>query len=211
MPAAPAAFWNDVAEKYAARPVADPNAFDRKIAINQSRMRPSDVVLEIGCGTGSLAMRLAPHAAQYHGLDISREMIRIARDKAVKQNVGNVSFHVGPFDQTFDQFEPGSLDGICAYSILHLLEDRQDALQRIYALLKPGGFFISSTVCLGNTWVPFTPIIKVMRWLGKAPPVASFDADTLVGDIRRAGFVDIEQPDVGAKKIVCFAVATKPR
>ena len=54
-------------------------------------------------------------------------------------------------------------------------------------------------------------MITVMRWLGKAPPVKIFKTDTLVADMRRAGFVDIERPDVGASKIVGFVVATKPR
>lgn len=208
---AEAAFWNDLAERYAARPVADPTAFDRKIAITQSRMRLSDVVLEVGCGTGSLALRLAPHAAQIHGLDISREMIRIAKRKAARQEVDNVSFHVGPFDETFAEFGPGSVDGICAYSILHLLDDRHAALKRIHTLLKPGGFFISSTVCLGETWVPYGPLLTVMRWLGKAPAVKILKTDTLVEDMRRAGFVDVQRPDVGAKKVIGFVVATKPR
>ncbi len=210
MPAT-AAFWNNLAEKYAAQPVKDPDAFERKIAITRSRMRPTDVVLEIGCGTGSLALRLAPDAARWHGLDISSEMIRIAQDKAAQQKADNLSFHVGPFDRTFDEFGPGSLDGICAYSILHLLEDRRAALAQIYELLAPGGFFVSSTVCLRDTWIPYGTIITVMRWLGKAPKVDSFKASTLVEDIQRAGFVDVQQPDVGADKVVGFVVATKPR
>lgn len=209
--ASTAPFWDDLAQRYAAKPVADPDAFDRKIAITTARMRPTDVVLDIGCGTGSLALRLAPHAATVHGLDISREMIRIANEKAADQGVDNVSFHVGPFDDAFDVFEPGSLRGICAYSILHLFDDRDDALRRIYDLLEPGGFFVSSTVCLGNTWVPYRPLLTVMRWLGKAPPVKIFKTDALVQSIERAGFVDIEVPDVRTHGIVGFVVAAKPR
>ena len=50
-----AAFWNKLAEKYARQPVANPAAFERKIAATQSLMTPDDVVLDVGCGTGSLA------------------------------------------------------------------------------------------------------------------------------------------------------------
>jgi ubiquinone/menaquinone biosynthesis C-methylase UbiE len=206
-----AAFWNGIAEKYSRQPVADPDAFERKIAITQSRMRPRDVVLDIGCGTGSLALRLAPSAAHVHGLDVSSEMIRIADGKARTQKVDNVTFHVGPFDDTFTAFEPGSLDGICAYSLLHLVEDRAAALHRIHRLLEPGGFFVSSTVCLGESWVPYRPILKAMRWLGKAPRVQILFRRTLEEDIRRAGFVELSQPDVGAERVVAFMVAQKPR
>lgn len=202
-------FWNRLAEKYARQPVANPGAFERKIAITTSCMTPHDVVLDIGCGTGSLALRLAKSAAHVHGLDLSSEMVRIARDKATAQKVDNVTFHVGAFDDDIP-FAPESLDGLCAYSLLHLLEDRTTALRRIYQLLKPGGFFVSSTACLKESRVPYAPILRVMRWLGKAPMVKVFSKQTLANEIREAGFVDLTQPDVGADATIAFVVATKP-
>jgi arsenite methyltransferase len=206
---ADAAFWNRIAETYARKPVADPDAFERKIAITQARMKASDVVLDIGCGTGSLALRLSPCAAHVHGLDLSSEMIRIANDKARAQQTNNVTFHVGAFDDSFTGFAPESLDGICAFSLLHLVEDLPGTLQRIHRLLKPGGFFISSTVCLGDSWVPYAPLLHVMRWFGKAPMVKSLDKRTLAEEVRRAGFVDLTQPDVGAEPNIAFMVATR--
>ena len=205
-----AAFWDGIAEKYAKQPVANREAFDAKIAITKSRMKATDVVLDIGCGTGSLALRLAGSAAEVHGLDISSEMTRIANGKARAQEVENVTFHTGAFDETFRAFEAESLDGICAYSLLHLVDDRSAALAQIFRLLKPGGFFISSTVCLGESWVPYGALIGVMRLIGKAPMVKIFDKRTLEDEIRQSGFVDISQPDVGAKGEIAFVVAKKP-
>jgi ubiquinone/menaquinone biosynthesis C-methylase UbiE len=204
-------FWNELAEKYARQPVADPQAFERKIEVTKSRMRPQDLVLDIGCGTGSLALRLAPAAAHVHGLDLSREMLRIANEKARAQAIDNVTFHIGPFDGSFTAFADESLDGICAYSLLHLVEDRASACERMYRLLKPGGFFVSSTLCLGESWVPYGPLLRVLRRLGKAPPVSIFSKRTLEDEVRRAGFIEIVQPDVGAKSTILFMVASKPR
>jgi arsenite methyltransferase len=208
---ADAAFWNKLAEKYSRQPVADPAAFERKIAITKSLMTPSDVVLDIGCGTGSLALRLASSAARIHGLDLSSEMVRIAREKTSAAEVTNVTFNVGPFDDTFTEFGDASLRGICAYSLLHLTPDLPGALRRIFRLLAPGGFFVSSTVCLGESWVPYGSILWVMRALGKAPTVKILSKRTLEDEVKRAGFVDIVQPDVGAKPNIAFMVAAKPR
>ena len=207
---ADAAFWNKLAEKYSRQPVANPDAFERKIEITKSRMRPDHVILDIGCGTGSLALRLAPSATHVYGLDLSSDMLRIANGKAQAQAVRNVTFQVGPFDESFTTFGDESLDGICAYSILHLVEDRVAALQRIHRLLKPGGFFVSSTVCLGESRVPYGALLAMMRWFGKAPRVVSrITKRTLEDEIRATGFVDLIQPDVGAEPHIAFVVATK--
>lgn len=206
-----ALFWNQIAEKYAQQPVANPDAFERKIAIHLGHIRPQHVVLDIGCGTGSLALRLAPFASHVHGLDISHEMIRIARDKARRGTVANVTFDVGPFDASLTRFAPGSLDVISAYSLLHLVEDRAEALARVFALLKPGGVFVSSNVCLADSWVPYRPLLAIMRALGKAPPATIFSRRTLERELREAGFAELQQPDVGADKMIAFVVALKPR
>jgi ubiquinone/menaquinone biosynthesis C-methylase UbiE len=205
-----AAFWNGLAEKYSKQPVADPAAFERKIARTKSLLTPLDVVLDIGCGTGSLALRLAPSAAHVHGLDLSSEMIRIARDKAAAAQVTNVTFHVGPFDDSFQVFEDGSLPVLCAYSLLHLVEDLPATLAQIFRLLKPGGYFVSSTVCLGESWLPYRPLLWLLRALGKAPMVKLLDKGTLVAAVQRAGFVEITQPDVGAAANIAFLIARKP-
>ena len=205
-----AAFWNDIAEKFAKKPVGNPEAFEHKLEITKSRMTPRDVILDVGCGTGSLALRLAPHAAHIHGLDLSSEMVRIARERASDQHAENVTFHVGPLDESFAALQDGSLDGICAFSLLHLIEDRAAALERIYRLLKPGGFFVSSTVCLGDAWLPYGPLLWAMRVFGKAPRLEHFSRGTLEADLRRAGFTYLAGPDVGDKIRNAFLVAAKP-
>lgn len=204
-------FWNNLAEKYARKPVDDPDAFERKIALIKSMMTPEDVILDVGCGTGSLALRLASDGAQIHGLDLSREMIRIANEKAAAQKVDNVTFHTAPFDDNLTAFEPESLDGICACSLLHLVEDRPAVLAHIHRLLKPGGFFISSTLCLGESKAPFWIVLTLMRWLGKAPVVKTFSKKTFGEEVARAGFVELSTPDVGAKPTIEFMIAKKPK
>lgn len=211
MTTATATFWNKLAERYAAQPVGNPDAFEKKIAAVRSMMTPDDVILAIGCGTGSLSLRLCDIGATHHGVDISEEMIRIARDKVEAAGVDNVTFHVAPFDRDFTVFGPESLSGALAFSILHLLPNRTDAIAQLFELLKPGGFFASSTVVLGDSWVPYGFVVGAMRMLGKAPWVeSSLSADGLMDEMRAAGFVDVVRHDVGAKPTTAFITARKP-
>mgnify|MGYP002633890350 FL=1 len=205
-----AAFWNKLAERYAKQPLSNPDAFEQKIAITRSLMSPGCALLEVGCGTGSLALRLASAAGRIHGLDVSSEMIGIAQSKATAAGVSNVTFQTGPFDEGFHAIGPASVDGVCAYSILHLLPDRTAALARIHDLIKPGGFFVSSTVCLGDSWVPYRPVIALARLLGKAPWVAIITRQALLDELVAAGFEQVEARDVGGTKSVAFIVARKP-
>ena len=202
-------FWDNFAEKYAKKPVGDVAAFEKKKAITRALLRPDATILEIGCGTGSLALELCASAGHIHAMDVSGEMIRIANQKKAAQAVTNVTFHKG----TLEGGAPvaaGQLDGAWAFSILHLVDDRARELAAIFDLLKPGGLLVSSNVCLGETWVPYGALITVMRWFGKAPHVHIYDRDTITRELGATGFVDIEEKDVGADREVAFIVARKP-
>lgn len=201
-------FWDKIADRYARQPVADPAAFEKKIAVVKGLMRPDHVVLDVGCGTGSLALILAPVAKQVVGLDASKEMIRIARAKA--EQVPNVSFHLGDLNTTLP-FEPESLDGICAFSLLHLLEDPAAGLARVHRLLKPGGFLVASTMCLADSWVPYRPLLRAMRWFGRAPFVNILSRSDVCNHLTAAGFSNVSAPDVGAANEVFFSVARRPQ
>jgi arsenite methyltransferase len=204
-----AKFWNGIAAKYAAQPVADLPAFERKKAITREHLRPDSIVLELGCGTGTLALEMARFAGHVHAMDLSDEMLRIARSKQEAQGVTNVTFCQGTLDGA-SPYPREHFDSVWAYSILHLVPDRRHVLGVLFDLLKPGGSFISSNACLGDGWVPYGALITVMRWLGKAPFVHVYSRETLFRELREAGFVAATERDVGAQKQVAFVVATKP-
>lgn len=204
-----AAFWDSLADKYSKQPIANVPAWERKKQETKARLQSGDLVLDVGCGTGSLALELAPHAGHVHGVDLSVEMVRIAEGKAKDAGVDNVTFHPEPFDSV-TSFGDGSFDMVCAYSILHLVPDLGEALAAMHRLLEPGGWLISSTVCLGGSLVPYGVILPLMRMLGKAPPVTILSRSELVDAVQAAGFVEVEMPDVGANKTTVFMLARKP-
>lgn len=204
-----ARFWNGIAQSYAEKPVADLPAFERKKAITREHLRADSMVLELGCGTGTLALEMARHAGHIQALDISEEMLRIAEQKREAQRVTNVTFRQGTLDASHP-YHPESFDSVWAYSILHLVPDRRRVLATIFDLLAEGGSLIASSLCLGDARVPYGPLIAVMRWFGRAPVVHIYTRDALLRDLREVGFVDITVKDVGGAKTVVFVVAKKP-
>ena len=75
------------AKGYAKRPVTDETAYQRKLKLTQDYLSPDMEVLELGCGTGTTALFHAPFVKHITGIDISRNMLEIARAKAESGNV----------------------------------------------------------------------------------------------------------------------------
>ena len=188
-------FWDWIAPKYAASPIRDIPAYEATLQHTTQHLGASDRVLEIGCGTGSTALRLAPHVAQYVASDLSGEMLGIAREKAEAAGQGNLSFAQVAADR--GQLPEGPFDAVLAFSILHLLDDLDRGLSEVRAALKPGGLLISKTVCLGGVLIVLRPVIGAiaMARFGKAPHLRFLTGAQLRARIEAAGFEIVESRD----------------
>lgn len=210
IPPRPAAkFWDRIADRYAAMPVADQAAYQEKLRITRKYFRPDMQVLEFGCGTGSTALAHAPYVKNILAIDISARMIEIARAKAAAQGGANVTFQRATLD---DLTVPhGGFDAVMGHSILHLVENRDRAIAQVYDLLKPGGVFVSSTVCLGDSLAFFKLLAPIGRWTGLLPLLRVFTRNELVESLERAGFRIREQLQPGKRRVrAVFIVAEKP-
>lgn len=182
-----AAFWNGVAAKYAKRPVGNPTAYAETLSDVIGRLSPRDRVLELGCGTGTTALKLAPHVKTITGTDISGEMIAIAERKRQEGSVVNAGFATAGITAPDADVLP--YDAVLAFNLLHLVEDLDGALAAIFAQVRPGGLFISKSACIGGMNRLFRPMIRAMQLIGKAPYVNVFRKPELEAAIARAGFV----------------------
>lgn len=202
----PNKFWDRIADRYAKKPVADPEAYERKLAITRDYLRSDTEVLEFGCGTGSTALVHAPSVGHIQAIDISSRMIEIAREKVSAAGVDNVIFDQG----TIEEFEAAaeSYDVILGLSILHLLENKEDVILKVHNLLKPGGVFVSSTACLGETMKYFKLIAPIGKLLGLFPLVRVFTRQNLERSITDAGFMLDDVWQTGKERTV-FIVAKK--
>jgi ubiquinone/menaquinone biosynthesis C-methylase UbiE len=202
-----ARFWDRIANKYARSPISDEDTYRKKLQITQDYLRPDMEVLEFGCGTGSTALVHAPYVKHIQAIDISAKMIEIAKAKTRKDPIANVTFRVAEID-TFEAPDV-CCDAVLGLSILHLLENRDEAISKVFAMLKPGGVFISSTACLGDNLKIFKLIAPLGRWLRLLPILKVFTTDELVKSFEACGF-EIERKWSPGKNKSVFIVARKP-
>jgi ubiquinone/menaquinone biosynthesis C-methylase UbiE len=206
-----AIFWERIARKYAADPIADMGGYEATLRRVRSLLSPDQDVLEIGCGTGTTALQLAPSTRTLLATDISPSMIAIAREKLALRPIPELSFSVADADTP--SFGQGAYHVVLAFNLLHLVSDLDQALSVAVQALKPGGILISKTACISemNPLIPYLAL-PLMRAIGKAPHVLCFKAKALQSAITRQGMdiVSVERHGTRGKDIRVFIVARKP-
>jgi 2-polyprenyl-3-methyl-5-hydroxy-6-metoxy-1,4-benzoquinol methylase len=197
--------WEKLAESYSKKPIADEAAYQKKLQVTREYLRPDMEIMEFGCGTGSTAIVHAPYVKHIQAIDISSKMIEIAQGKARAKNIENITFQ----RSTIDMFSAadGSFDAVMAFSILHLLDNRDEVIAKVHNMLKPGGIFVTSTICIGDTkkFIKFfAPIGRLVGLILKVFTVKELE-DGLTG----AGFeIDYQWQPPGEGRSV-FIVAKK--
>jgi len=199
-------FWDRMARRYSRQPVADEAAYQKKIEVTRKYLTPDSEVLELGCGTGSTALVHAPAVKHICATDFSKNMIAIAESKREAAGISNVRFECATIDDVAaadDQF-----DAVLALSVLHLMDDWRGAVLKAHALLNPGGVFVTSTACLGDSMKWLGYILRLGRFTGLIPHVEVFTTTELEQGLRDAGFGIDYQWQPGRNKAV-FIVARK--
>ncbi len=203
-----AVFWDRIARKYASDPIKDPDSYEYTLARSLSYLKSTDRVLELGCGTGSTALRVAPSVGEVVASDFSGGMIEIANEKLAAKGHQNLRFVQAPAMDAGQ--EDGPFDAVMAFNLIHLLPRPKDHIAAMAARLKPGGFLITKTPCLSKRAWLFGPMIAVMRLFGKAPGDLQFISFGQYDDwIREAG-LEILETDVRPEPFSRYVVARKP-
>lgn len=170
----------------------------RPALVRTIRLKAGERLLDVGCGTGSLAALLATQApgAMVLGIDPDPDVLRQARAKASRHGV-NVGFHEGFLSKAFLESQ-APFDVITSSLVLHQvpLEGKAEILSMIRMGLKPGG-----RICIADYGLQRTPLMRFLfRWtvqrldgIADTQPNAEGILPVL---IRRVGFANVDEVKV---------------
>jgi arsenite methyltransferase len=155
-----------------------------------AELSPGEVVLDLGSGGGIdvllSAKRVGPEGKAY-GLDMTDEMLSLARENQQKSGVKNVEFLKGDIENI--PLPANSVDVIISNCVINLSGDKDSVLREAFRVLKPGGrFAVSDIVVLGD--VPADVRKNVELWAGCV--AGALHQDEYRTKLKNAGFEQVK-------------------
>jgi arsenite methyltransferase len=153
-------------------------------------LREGEVVLDLGSGGGIdvllSAKRVGPSGKAY-GLDMTDEMLALARENQRKAGAENVEFLKGTIEAI--PLPDASVDVIISNCVINLSSDKDAVLREAFRVLKPGGrFAVSDVVVRGE--VPADIRRSMELWVGCI--AGALEEGDYAAKLRAAGFTDVE-------------------
>ena len=155
-----------------------------------AELKPGETVLDLGSGGGIdvllSAKRVGPSGKAY-GLDMTDDMLALARDNQQKAGVENVEFLKGEIENI--PLPDNSVDVIISNCVINLSADKDRVLREAFRVLKPGGrFAVSDVVVRGK--VPEEVRKNMLLWVGCI--AGALEDDQYAAKLATAGFQGIE-------------------
>lgn len=154
-----------------------------------AKLSPGDVVLDLGSGGGIdvlLSARRVGPAGKAYGLDMTDDMLDLARENQRKSGVTNAEFLKGTIEEI--PLPDASVDVIVSNCVINLAADKDRVLREAFRVLKPGGrFAVSDVVTKGE--IPASMKKSVELWIGCV--AGALSEDEYAEKLSRAGFTDV--------------------
>jgi arsenite methyltransferase len=155
-----------------------------------AELQPGEVVLDLGSGGGIdcfLAARQVGPEGHVIGLDMTPDMIKLARRNAKKIGTTNVDFRWGEMEET--PLPDSSVDVVISNCVINLSPDKDAVFREAYRVLRPGGRMnVSDIVIDGQLPQPIRNSLSA--WAGCL--AGALDESDYLGRIRKAGFEEVE-------------------
>jgi SAM-dependent methyltransferase len=178
-------------------------------------LKPGEIVLDLGSGGGIdvllSARRVGPTGKAY-GLDMTDEMLALARENQATSGLTNVEFLKGEIEQI--PLPDNSVDVIISNCVINLSADKDRVMAEAFRVLKPGGRFAVSDVVIAGDNLPDDIRSSMELWTGCVAGALSENAYR--SKLIRAGFeaVDLEPtrilPEFEGRVMSAFIRARKP-
>ncbi|HUL16024.1 MAG TPA: arsenite methyltransferase [Terriglobales bacterium] len=155
-----------------------------------AQLRPGEIVLDLGSGGGIdvllSAKRVGPTGKAY-GLDMTDEMLSLARENQKKSGVANVEFLKGTIENI--PLPDNTADVIISNCVINLSGDKDRVLSEAFRVLKPGGrLAVSDVVVLAE--IPAEIRRSIELWVGCV--AGALQKNEYLEKLNRAGFSSIE-------------------
>jgi SAM-dependent methyltransferase len=132
-----------------------------------AELTPGEVVLDLGSGGGIdvllSARRVGPHGKAY-GVDMTDEMLALARENQQKSEITNVEFLKGDIEDI--PLPGGSVDVVISNCVINLAADKDRVLAEAFRVLKPGGRFAVSDIVVRGGNIPTSVRRSMELWAG---------------------------------------------
>ena len=158
----------------------------RRVKMLSRHLRPGMSVLELGCGTGYFTRELARSGADVVAIDVSPELLEIAK---ANHSAPNVRYEI---QNAYELNYPDAVfDSVVGSSVLHHLEI-EEALREIYRVLKPGGTIYFTEPNMLNPQIAIQKNVPwVKRKLGDSPDETAFFRWPLRRLLEQKGYGDV--------------------
>jgi arsenite methyltransferase len=154
-----------------------------------AELKPGEVVLDLGSGGGIdvllSARRVAPGGKAY-GLDMTDEMLALARENQRKAGVANVEFLKGEIENI--PLPDASVDVVISNCVINLSADKDRVLRDAFRVLKPGGRFAVSDVVTRGA-IPEEIRHNLLLWAGCVS--GALEENEYRGKLASAGFEEV--------------------
>jgi len=158
----------------------------RRVQMLSSHLRPGMTILEIRCGTGYFTRELTRHGADIVAIDVSPDLLEIAK---AKYSATNVRYEIQ--NACALTYADAMFDSVVGSSILHHLEI-EEALREIYRVLKPGGTIYFTEPNMLNPQIAMQKNIPwIKRRLGDSPDETAFFRWPLRRLLEQTGYRDV--------------------